>query len=91
MHQETSLARLVDTCWGSHYKIYIRILSMWHLVFGALGDISNDGICKKQRGTVMGLVQKMEKYEFVFTGHLMIELLRLTSELLCFYNKNIKR
>ncbi|KAL8089251.1 hypothetical protein AgCh_038878 [Apium graveolens] len=47
MYQEISLARPGETRWGSHYKTIIHILAMWSTVLEVLGDVYNDGICKK--------------------------------------------
>ncbi|XP_074356116.1 uncharacterized protein LOC141695803 [Apium graveolens] len=45
MYQEISLARPVETRWGSYYKTIIRILAMWSAVLEVLGDVDNDGVC----------------------------------------------
>ncbi|XP_063946187.1 uncharacterized protein LOC135151574 [Daucus carota subsp. sativus] len=71
LNQETSLTRPGDTRWGSHYKTIIRLLSMWSSVTKVLTYIYKDGSERKSRGKVVGLLDTMEKYEFVFIAHLM--------------------
>ncbi|KAL6531211.1 hypothetical protein OROHE_014280 [Orobanche hederae] len=81
LNQETSLTRPGDTRWGSHYKTIIRLLSMWSSVIKVLINIYKDGSERKSKGKVVGLLDKMEKYEFVFIAHLMKVVLGITNGL----------
>lgn len=79
LNQETSLARPGATRWGSHYKTIVRLLSMWSSVVEVLQNIYEDGQESKSKGIVVGLIDKMETYEFVFIAHLMKVVLGLTN------------
>ncbi|XP_050229221.1 uncharacterized protein LOC126678361 [Mercurialis annua] len=92
MHQETSLARPGDTRWGSHYHTVLRILAMWPSVMEVLGNVHDDAIGSKDRGATLGLLDRMENFEFVFTLHLMKRVLAITnglSQVLQEKNQNI--
>ncbi|KAL6497107.1 hypothetical protein OROGR_029036 [Orobanche gracilis] len=80
-NQETSLARPGATRWGSHYKTILRLLAMWSSVIEVLHNIYEDGHDFKSKGIVVGLIDKMETYEFVFIAHLMKLVLGLTDSL----------
>ncbi|KAL6520368.1 hypothetical protein OROMI_032548 [Orobanche minor] len=80
-NQETSLARPGATRWGSHYKTILRLLAMWSSVIEVLHNIYEDGHDSKSIGIVVGLIDKMEIYEFVFIAHLMKLVLGLTNSL----------
>ncbi|XP_025820787.1 zinc finger MYM-type protein 1-like [Panicum hallii] len=76
--QETSLARPGDTRWGSHYKILLRIESMWDSVIEVLEIVNQDERNSSRAG---GLVQIMESFSFVFIMKIMLQILRITNEL----------
>ncbi|XP_050207612.1 uncharacterized protein LOC126657035 [Mercurialis annua] len=79
MHQETSLARPGDTRWGSHYRTVLRILAMWPSVMEVLGYVHDDAIGSKDRGAALGLLERMENFEFVFTLRRLADFLRKLS------------
>lgn len=79
LNQESSLTRPGDTRWGSHYKTIIRLLSMWSSVVLVLTNIYEDGNERKSKGKVIGLIDKMERYEFIFIAHLMKLVLGITN------------
>ena len=80
-HQEKTLTRPGDTRWGSHYKTVVRLISLWNSVIEVLVNINDDGSERKNRGIAVGLVDKMESYEFVLIAHLMRDVLGVTNEL----------
>ena len=71
LNQESSLARPGATCWGSHYKTIIRLLSLWPSTIQVLENLLHDGTDMKTRGVAASLVEKMENYQFLFIAHLM--------------------
>ena len=77
-HQETSLARLGDTRWGSHYTTLFRIESMWDAVINVLGIVHEDG---RNPSKAAGLMQIMESFNFVFILKMMLKVFRITNEL----------
>ena len=78
LNQECSLARPGDTRWGSHLKTLLRILVMWEAVIYILEIVKKDFVKPENNGGAFGLIGKMERFDFVFIMHLMIELLSIT-------------
>ncbi|XP_039783334.1 zinc finger MYM-type protein 1-like isoform X3 [Panicum virgatum] len=78
LNQESSLARPGDTRWGSHLKTLLRILVMWEAIIDVLEIVKKDSIKPACNGGALGLIGKMESFDFVFILHLMIELLSMT-------------
>ena len=81
LNQECSLARPGDTRWGSHLKTLLRILVMWEAVIDILEIVKKDSVKPTSNGGAFGLIGKMERFDFVFIMHLMIELLSITDSL----------
>ncbi|XP_050211444.1 uncharacterized protein LOC126661635 [Mercurialis annua] len=81
LHQETSLARPGDTRWGSHYQTILCILAMWPSVMEVIGNVHDDATDSKKKGAALGLLDRMEDFEFVFTLHLMKKVLAVTNGL----------
>jgi hypothetical protein len=80
LNQECSLARPGDTRWCSHLKTLLRILVMWEVV---IEIVKKDSIKPENNGGAFCLIGKMERFDFVFIMHLMIELLSITNSLSC--------
>lgn len=78
LNQESSLARPGDTRWGSHLKTLLRILVMWEAIIDVLEIVKKDSVKPTCNGGALGLIGKMESFDFVFILHLMIELLSVT-------------
>ncbi|KAG2574030.1 hypothetical protein PVAP13_7KG294901 [Panicum virgatum] len=78
LNQESSLARPGDTRWGSHLKTLLRILVMWEAIIDVLEIVKKDSVKPACTGGALGLIGKMESFDFVFIMHLMIELLGMT-------------
>jgi hypothetical protein len=68
-HQETSLTRLGDTCWGSHHRILIQIHLTWDSVISMLDSISHDDTDADERCLTSGYMFNMENLEFVTILH----------------------
>ncbi|KAH7655672.1 P-loop containing nucleoside triphosphate hydrolase protein [Dioscorea alata] len=80
-NQETSLARPGDTCWGSHYYTILRLQMMWPAVMDVVGNVHDDGTNPDQQGVALGLIDRMERFEFVFILFLMKKVLGITNGL----------
>ena len=78
LNQERSLVRPGDTRWGSHLKTLLRILVMWEAIIDVLEIVKKDSIKPTCNGGALGLIGKMESFDFVFILHLMIQLLSMT-------------
>ena len=82
-NKETSFKRPGDTRWGSHYVTVIRLVNMWQSVSEVLENVLVDGEEYETRGRAVGLLQKIETFEFVFILMLMKHLLGLIQPLSC--------
>ncbi|XP_042415282.1 zinc finger MYM-type protein 1-like [Zingiber officinale] len=80
LNQETSLARPGDTRWGSHHSTLCRIEQMWSSVIKVLQNLIDDGH-RSSKGLSRTLVERMERYEFVFILLLMKCILAITNHL----------
>ncbi|KAH7666846.1 Tam3-transposase (Ac family) protein [Dioscorea alata] len=81
-NQETSLARPGGTRWGSHYYTILRLQMMWPAVMDVVGNVHDDGTNPDQQGVALGLIDRMERFEFVFILFLMKKVLGITNGLL---------
>ncbi|XP_042396749.1 zinc finger MYM-type protein 1-like [Zingiber officinale] len=80
LNQETSLARPGDSRWGSHHSTLCSIEQMWPSVIEVLQNLIDDGDCSS-KGLSRTLVERMERYEFVFILLLMKHILAITNHL----------
>ncbi|XP_039120125.1 zinc finger MYM-type protein 1-like [Dioscorea cayenensis subsp. rotundata] len=80
-NQETSLARPGDTRWGSHYYTILRLQMMWPAVMDVVGNVHDDGTNHEQQGVALGLIDRMERFEFVFILFLIKKVLGITNGL----------
>ncbi|KAH7661228.1 P-loop containing nucleoside triphosphate hydrolase protein [Dioscorea alata] len=80
-NQETSLARPGDTRWGSHYYTILRLQMMWPAVMDVVGNVHDDETNPDQQGVALGLIDRMERFEFVFILFLMKKVLGITNGL----------
>ncbi|XP_042458776.1 zinc finger MYM-type protein 1-like [Zingiber officinale] len=80
LNQETSLARPGDTRWGSHHSTLYRIEQMWPSVIEVLQNLIDDDD-RSSKGLNRTLVERMERYEFVFILLLMKRILAITNHL----------
>ncbi|XP_042423516.1 zinc finger MYM-type protein 1-like [Zingiber officinale] len=80
INQETSLARPGDTRWGSHHSTLCRIEQMWPSVIEVLQNLIDDGD-RSSKGLSRTLVERMERYEFVFILLLMKRILAIKNHL----------
>ncbi|XP_042460498.1 uncharacterized protein LOC122044015 [Zingiber officinale] len=80
LNQETSLARPGDTRWGSHHSTLCHIEQMWPSVIEVLQNLIDDGD-RSSKGLSRTLVERMERYEFVFILLLMKRILAITNHL----------
>lgn len=78
LNRETSLTRLGDTRWGSHYITLLRLEHMWLATLKILRLVNDESRGLSQAA---GLIEKMEDFKFVFILKLMIKLLAITNEL----------
>ncbi|KAG4108988.1 hypothetical protein GLYMA_U031215v4 [Glycine max] len=81
LNQETSLKRVVDTRWGSHYATLINLILMYSSIIDVLEIIKEDGSNAHQRAEANGLLHLLKDFDFAFTLHLMKNVLGISNEL----------
>ncbi|XP_029148738.1 uncharacterized protein [Arachis hypogaea] len=81
-NQMGTLRRAGDTRWSSHFHSIcslIRMFAATHIVFN---NIIDDGTTSAQRGEAYGVNKVLSSFEFVFSLHLMKEIMGITN-ILC--------
>ncbi|XP_058744296.1 uncharacterized protein LOC131616856 [Vicia villosa] len=63
LHQSSSLDRLGDTRWGSHYTTLIRLDQMWSSMLEVLSTVDEDGRGPSQAA---GLIENLESFLICF-------------------------
>ncbi|KAL5129921.1 Zinc finger MYM-type protein 1 [Glycine soja] len=81
LNQETSLKRVVDTHWGSHYATLINLILMYSSIIDVLEIIKENGSNADQRAEANGILHLLEDFNFAFTLHLMKNVLGILNEL----------
>ena len=81
LNQETSLKRVGDTRWGSHYGTIINLILMFSASVHVLEIILEDGTSSKKKGDARFTLKLIISFEFVFSLHLMKNILGVTNEL----------
>ncbi|KAJ8768080.1 hypothetical protein K2173_021020 [Erythroxylum novogranatense] len=80
LNQEPTLRRAGDTQWGSHYGTLASLIAMFSSVIDVLEIIEEDGANSEQRAEPCSLLNSTQSFEFVFTLHLMKNILGITNE-----------
>ncbi|KAL5540784.1 hypothetical protein UlMin_042397 [Ulmus minor] len=81
LNQHTSLKRFGDTRWGSHYSILISLIIMFSSTIEVLEVIVDDESKSEQKYETSHLLKFMQSFDFIFSLHLMRNILRVTNEL----------
>jgi hypothetical protein len=69
----------VRTRWGSHNKTSLRIETMWNPIIEVISVIYDDQRNPSRTG---GLVHIMESFSFVLIMKTMLQILRITNEII---------
>ena len=80
MNQETNLKRPGDTHWGSFYGTILNLILMFSVVVDVLEIIEENGL-SNQKVEARSIMRSILSFEFVFTLHLMKNILGITNEL----------
>ena len=80
MNQETNLKRSGDTHWGSFYGTILNLILMFSVIVDVLKIIEEDGL-SDQKVEAQFITRSILSFEFVFTLHLMKNILEITNEL----------
>ena len=81
LNQETSLKRAGDTRWGSHYNSLLRLIDMFSPVIDVLEIVEDNGLTSEQRAEACALLNSIQSFDFVFSLHLMKNILGITNDL----------
>ncbi|KAF8389668.1 hypothetical protein HHK36_024187 [Tetracentron sinense] len=81
LNQETSLKRVGDTRWGSHYDTLISLIIMFSSVTDVFEIVDKDCSKMEQRFEVCALLESTLTFEFAFFLHLMKIILGITNDL----------
>ncbi|XP_027171801.1 uncharacterized protein LOC113771421 [Coffea eugenioides] len=82
LNQIGTLKRAVDICWGSHLDSISSLLKMFNAPCVALSNITVDGGSYSQHGDANFALNQLLSFKFVFTLHLMKDIMEIT-HLLC--------
>ena len=80
MNQETNLKRPGDTRWGSYYGTILNLILMFSAVVDVFEIIEEDSL-SNQKIEARSIMRSILSFEFVFTLHLMKNILGITNEL----------
>ncbi|KAL5546116.1 hypothetical protein UlMin_005803 [Ulmus minor] len=81
LNQHTSLKRFGDTRWSSHYSTLISLIIMFSSTIEVLEVIVDDGSKFEQKYETSHLLKFMQSFDFIFSLHLMRNILGVTNEL----------
>ena len=80
MNEEINLKRLGDTRWGSYYETILNLILMFFTVVDILEIIKKEGLFD-QKVETWSIMKSILSFEFVFTLHLIKNILGITNEL----------
>ncbi|QHO38993.1 Zinc finger MYM-type protein [Arachis hypogaea] len=80
-NQISTLQRVGDTRWSSHFNSICSLVKMFTATNIVLNNIIEDGTTYAQRGEAYGVSNILLSFEFVFTLHLMKEIMGITNVL----------
>ncbi|XP_049359972.1 uncharacterized protein LOC125824614 [Solanum verrucosum] len=81
LNQERGLQRPGDTCWGSHFKTLENFMIIYSSVANVLKDMKENSPHDLAKLVACNLLDKIQKFEFIFVLHLMFKMLLVTNEL----------
>ncbi|XP_057724053.1 uncharacterized protein LOC130940013 [Arachis stenosperma] len=81
VNQISTLQRAGDTRWSSHFNSICSLVKMFTATNIVLNNIIEDGTTYAQRGEAYGVSKILLSFEFVFTLHLMKEIMGITNVL----------
>ncbi|KAK4734022.1 hypothetical protein R3W88_008283 [Solanum pinnatisectum] len=81
LNQEHGLQRPGDTRWGSHFKTLENFMIIFSSIANVLKDMKENSPHDLDKLAVGNLLDKIQKFEFIFVLRLMFKMLFLTNEL----------
>ncbi|XP_066324330.1 uncharacterized protein [Miscanthus floridulus] len=81
LNQEMGLPRPGDTWWGSHYKTVVNMIAMYPTIRDVLIALGQDTSQRGEWPKIHTMVGVFESFDFIFSAHLMLDILGHTNEL----------
>ncbi|XP_052624997.1 uncharacterized protein LOC111916201 [Lactuca sativa] len=81
LNQETTLVRVGETRWGSHFNTLTSLMKLFADVSVVLDFVKEEGGSLANRQQASGILAYFKSYEFVFYLHMMYDILHLTGTL----------
>ena len=81
LNQEMGLPRPGDTRWGSHYKTVVNMIAMYPTISDVLIALGQDTSQRGEWPKIHTMVGVLESFDFIFSAHLMLDILGHTNEL----------
>ncbi|XP_023772425.1 uncharacterized protein LOC111921067 [Lactuca sativa] len=88
LNQESSLVRVGDTRWGSHFKTITSLMNLFPEVVNVFAYVEEEGSTLSNRNQAFGILRYFKTLDFVFYLDLMYEILHLTNVLSKHLKKN---
>ncbi|XP_062103499.1 uncharacterized protein LOC133814571 [Humulus lupulus] len=80
-NQESGIKRPCDTRLGSHFGTLVSFTIMFSSIIDVLEEITNDRLNSEQKYEASIMLQMVQTYDFVFSLHLVKNILGITNEL----------
>jgi hypothetical protein len=81
LNQEMGLPRPGETRWGSHYKTVVNMIAMYSTIRDVLIALGQDTSQRGDWPKIHAVVGVLESFDFIFSAHLMLVILRYTNDL----------
>jgi hypothetical protein len=81
LNQEMGLPRPGETRWGSHYKTVVNMIAMYSTIHDVLIALGQDTSQRGDWPKIHAVVGVLESFDFIFSAHLMLVILRYTNDL----------
>ncbi|XP_062076272.1 uncharacterized protein LOC133781179 [Humulus lupulus] len=81
LNKENGIKRPCHTRWGSHFGTLVSFTIMFSSILDVLEEITNDSLNSDQKYEASIMLQVVQSYDFVFSLHLVKNILGITNEL----------
>ena len=80
LNQESSITKVGDTHWGSHFRTFTSLMTIYGSIIEVLEEVRKDTSFEKY-GETMLLLDVLQSFDFIFMLYLMVEILGFTNDL----------
>ncbi|XP_060963104.1 uncharacterized protein LOC115704165 [Cannabis sativa] len=81
LNQDNGIKRPCETHWGSHFRTLVSFTIMFSSIIDVLEEIANDSLNSDQKYEASIMLQDVQTYDFVFSLHLVKNILGIINEL----------